>query len=512
MENTRTRKLLLTMITSVIYQIVSGVGGFILPRLIILHYGSAYNGTLSSILQFLSIVAFLRLGIAGALRVSLYGPLAKKDTNAISEIVNGTQLYMHKIAYIIMVYVIILIFFYPLIINNPQSYIATSILVFALGVGTFAEYFFGMTYGTLLIADQRLYILHIVQTLTTLINIFVSVWLILTGHSIQVIKLVSAVLFFMSPLILNQYVSRKYHINKRALPNCNVLVKRKDAMGHSIANIIHENIDIILLTVFCGVKVVSIYAVYSLVMTSLRKILIILTEGTEAVFGNFWVQKEYNNIKKYMSCYEWLISSFIVVAFSATGLLLLPFIRLYTKGVSDVQYYIPSYALVITLAYFFYCMRTPYVTVVQAVGHYKETKKGAYMEAFINLFSSLILVQFLGLIGTAIGTLLANVFRTAQYAFYVKKNLIVCSITKNVRRLLWIIGNMGIIILLCYFYTVKTASIGWYNWILCGIFIVTVGTILVLCTSCLFYKNDIKCIIDIIFRLRKKYRIPKRNI
>ena len=505
---TRTKKLILTILTSLLYQITTGIGGFILPRLIILHYGSAYNGTLSSITQFLSIVALLRLGVAGALRVSLYNALATKDNEKISGIINGAQAYMHRIGYIIGVYVIILIGVYPLLITNPTSYLATSVLVFALGIGTFAEYFFGMSYGSLLESDQRLYVLNIIQTVTIALNIGISVVLILHGCSIQTVKLVSAVLFFMSPLILNIYVSNVYHIDNQAPPNPNAFAKRKDAMGHSIANIIHENTDIILLTLFCEVKVVSVYAVYALVMTSLRKMLSVLTNGTEASFGNLWARNEYGNIQKYMRCYELLVSSFTVIVFSATGLLLLPFITLYTKGVRDVQYYIPSYAFTITLAYFFYFLRTPYLTIVQAVGHYKETQRGAYAEALINLSISIICIQFLGLVGTALGTLAANMFRTAQYVHYVKQRLLPITTQDIFRRFLWIAGNIAVIFLFCKTYTLRAVATGWYNWCLCGGMIVGIGIIFVFITAWFFYRNDIQILLTIFMHIWT----PKKSI
>ena len=73
------------------------VCNLILPRLILSNYGSAYNGMVSSITQFLNLVSLLRLGVAGAVRASLYKPLAEKNKEKTGKIVKASQLFMKRI-------------------------------------------------------------------------------------------------------------------------------------------------------------------------------------------------------------------------------------------------------------------------------------------------------------------------------------------------------------------------------------------------------------------------------
>lgn len=93
---------------SLVAQIVSMISAFILPRLIMSHFGSAYNGITASVTQFLSVVALLRSGVGGATRVALYKALADKDFKQVSATVNATQLFMRKIAKFFAVGVVIL--------------------------------------------------------------------------------------------------------------------------------------------------------------------------------------------------------------------------------------------------------------------------------------------------------------------------------------------------------------------------------------------------------------------
>ena len=134
-----------------------------------------------------------------------------------------------------------------------------------------------------------------------------------------------------------------------------------------------------------------------------------------------------------------MIFALTAVVFSCVGLLILPFVRNYTRGVTDVTYVRLDVAVLITVAEALFCLRRPYLTLVQATGSYKETKNGAAIEAIINLLISLGFVGLLGIPGVMIGTIAANGFRTGQYAWFVSRNLLGRSIWDVVKRMLWVV-------------------------------------------------------------------------
>ena len=492
MDNSRVKKTSNNIIWLAIYQIVAFISNLILPRLIITRYGSAYNGMVSSITQFLGFISILRLGIAGATRVSLYKSLAEEDNIATSAIVNASEQIMKRIGYVLIVYIAVLAITYPIIVDGEYRFFEIFLLVIAIGMGTFAQYFFGLTYQTLLAADQRQYISNAITTITVILNTALSVALILAGFSIQIVKIASGSLFFISPYILSRIVIKKYRIDKTIPPNMKALEKRKDAMGHSIANIIHENTDMVVLTLFSGVQVVSVYSVYALVMNDLRQVLEIFTNSGEAVFGNMWAKGEFENVKKNLNTYEFIICCFVSVVFSVTALLILPFVSLYTNGVTDIQYVIPLYACIVVLAQIFYCIRVPYLTLVQAAGKYKETKNGAYIEAAVNLSVSIVLVKFIGISGVAIGTLLANMIRTIQYEWFIRKHMISRGWLVFLKRLLWIALNVLLTVVCGYWFTIRLSYVSWSMWIITGVILVFISALICCISSYVFYKDDMK--------------------
>ena len=141
-------------LSSLVYQLVVLVCGFILPRLIIGYYGSAVYGLVASITQFLGIIALLELGMGAVVPASLYKPLANKDDAAISKVVVSSERFYRKIALLMVIYVIGLTIFYPTIVNQ-FSFWFTASLVVIIASSTFAQYYFGISYSLLLTADQK---------------------------------------------------------------------------------------------------------------------------------------------------------------------------------------------------------------------------------------------------------------------------------------------------------------------------------------------------------------------
>ena len=178
------------------------------------------------------------------------------------------------------------------------------------------------------------------------------------------------------------------------------------------------------LTAFSNMFEVSVYSVYNMIISSLKNIVLAFSNGLEAAFGNMIAKNEDKALKENLSIIEFVIYSIATLVYTCAILLILQFVNVYTKGVNDVNYLRPAFAYILLVANFFNCVRIPYQLVIQAAGHYKQTKKGAMVEAIINIVVSIILVIKFGLIGVAIGTLIAMCFRTIQLSVYMCNNII----------------------------------------------------------------------------------------
>ena len=110
---TREKKLALNSISSLAYQVITIVCGFILPRFFLSYYGSAVNGLVSSITQFLGFISLAECGVGAVVQSTLYKPLAERDMVSVSKIVISAERFFKKIAYLLAGYTVMLMLVYP---------------------------------------------------------------------------------------------------------------------------------------------------------------------------------------------------------------------------------------------------------------------------------------------------------------------------------------------------------------------------------------------------------------
>ena len=444
MGKSRSQKAARNVMAGFAYELVNLICGLILPRLILSTFGSAYNGVTSSISQFISVIALMKSGIGGVTRAALYKPLAEKDDHAISEILMSTERYMRRIAEVFIVGVLIFAAIFPIWIVKDFPWLFSFSLVMIISISTFIQYYFGLTYQMLLNADQKGFVTSYAQIVSTILNTIIAAVLIKLGAGIHVVKLGSAVAFAVNPLLINRYAYSHYNIDRTVKPNMNRISQRWDALGHEVANFIPNNTDIMVLTVFLGVKIVSVYTVYTYVIHAIRKVVVNFTTSFGAAFGNMYAKQEFDLLHENLGIFELIVFSITSVVYSVSLVMITPFALLYTHGVTDISYYRPAFGYVITLASAFSCYRIPYYMITTSVGHYKQTRNGAFLEAIINIVLSVIMVTQLGLVGVAIGTLAAALFRSTQYALYMGKNILARPITKYLLHVFVSLGTMGL--------------------------------------------------------------------
>src|SRR5690625_545143 len=422
--DSRTRKLKQNTITSLLNRFARLVSGLVLPRFILLYFGSETNGLVASINQFLNIITFLDLGVGAVIQAALYRPLAQKNSEQISIVLAAARDYFKKIAYVLIAYVMGLIIFYPIIVDPSLDFLSTGILIFALSLSLFGQYYFGIVNQLLLNAHQKVYIQAGSEIVVIILNLLASIFLIMQGASIQIVKLVAGLIFLIRPLYLAYYVNKNYDIDKDVQITEDPLPQKWSGMGQHIAYTIHNSTDVVIVSVFSTLENVSIYSVYNMVAGALKMLLSSFTTGLQSFFGSLLANDEIDLLNSYFSRIEWLIHTGVVFLFGMAAVLINSFVMLYTTGVEDIDYYAPLFSFLLITANLVYSIRIPYRTLVFSAGHFNQTEKSSYVEAAINIVISLLLINQYGLVGIAIGTLIAMLYQTIYLVIYLSKNVV----------------------------------------------------------------------------------------
>ncbi len=420
----RAKKAKLNIVSVLLMELATVVSGLILPRLILSEFGSATNGLVTSVNQFIACVTLLRAGVGGVTRAALYKPLDDWNVQSISGIVSATSKFMRKLTWQFTIALFIFAAVYPFFVKEEFSWFYSFAMVLILGMSTFFDCGFGVSYQFLLQADQKRYIISFLNIFGVIVNVIVAVILIKLGANIHIVKLGSSLVYSAKPLILWLYVRKKYKLNWKAAPDNLAIKQRWDAFAHNVAAFVTNNTSVMVLTVFTDIKLVSVFSVYNMVTAPLRTMIASMVAGVEAAFGNMVARDEKETLKKSFENFELVVSAGSALIFMCVGFLITPFVKVYTAGVTDAQYYQPVFGAVMALAQFVYCIRLPYQMMVDVTGHFKQTKSAAIWESVINVALSVLLVKFLGLLGIAIAFLAATLVRTLHFVIYSKKNFL----------------------------------------------------------------------------------------
>ena len=486
----------LNIITTLFNQLVTTLCGIVVPRVLIGSFGSEVYGLSVSITQFLSYITLLESGIGGVARAKLYDPLAKNDYDEISKVYVAIRSFFRYVAAAFLIYSITLGLVYHDIAHVSiftRTYIF--ILVIVISLSTLAKYMGGLSNLTLIVADQKQYINNIILMVTTLINTVAIVILSVMKCDLIWVKLGSSLIFITRPILYFYYVKKHYPLSTSKNEKA-VLEQKWTGLGQHIAYFFHTNIDVVLLTLFSDARYVAVYSVYYLVVSSIRAITESFSGGMEAAFGELIAKKQ---MKKLWTSYRWysnLINSTTLVLFGCTGILIVSFVRIYTQGIVDANYIQPEFAFVLVIVEAINCLALPCASLPIAANHLKQTRWGAYGEALINLIISCMLIRWNPLLGVAIGTLIATIFRITFYILYSSKHILHISAPKALLRVLLTLFALISIICVGRFILRFIMIDSFFKWIVSGIV-----TFIVVCLP----------IMITMFYIRKKISRVKMN-
>ena len=497
----RSKKAFLNILTNLILQVFIFIYGFILPKIIMSKYGSNVNGLISSVTQFLAYISLLESGVGPVVKSILYEPISKKDNKKIIDILYATEKFFRTIALIFIVYIIILTFAYPNIINSSKSTLYVSSLIIIISISIFSEYFFGMIYTIFLQANQETYVISIIQIGTYILSILAALIMAKIEVSVHLLKLSISLIFVLRPILQSVYVKKKYNINLK-IANKNYVIKNKwDGLAQHIAYVVHSNTDITVLTLFSTLSEVSVYSVYLLVVKGVKALISSFSSGLDASFGDMISKKEDDNLRNKFEIYEIIYFMICTVLFACSIVLIVPFIKIYTHNIHDANYIRPLFGILLVISECIWAVRLPYLTLSYAAGHFKETRNGAWLECILNLIVSVFLVKKMGIVGV---TIIAMTIRTTEFIYHANSKILNVNIFKSLKKI-----ALLIFIIFLTFISAKKIFIfensSYLNWIINAMIIFLYSSLLTFLFNFIFYRKNLKELLRIAkFILKKK--------
>lgn len=428
------------MAANLFLQVIVFASGIILPRFFLEAYGSNVNGMITSINQFLAYLGLAEAGVGTASVVALYAPLAEKNTGKVNAVLSAARRFYNRSGMLFLGLVAALTVVYPFMISGQLNHELVRGMILVLASSTLIDYFFLGKYRVLLTANQEGYVVALIQSVGTLVNMILSIALIYQDANVLLVKAVATGVYMLRLFLVRRYAERRYpELDFHAEPCTEALNQRGAALLHQVVGIIVNNTDVVLLTVLLGrgsLLEVSVYGVYNLVVYAVNMLLTSFSNGLTAGFGEVISKKEDATLQRSYSTYEYMYMIVLFIVTICMGVLMLPFVSVYTMNMTDAEYWRPVIAVLFTVIVFLQNVRIPGLTIICAAGHYKETQYQAVLEAVINLAVSVVCIWKFGMAGVLFGTVCSYAYRSVEVMIYNCRNLVAKSGVKSSFRVL----------------------------------------------------------------------------
>lgn len=405
-------------------QVLTILLGIIVPRLTLTNYGSEVNGLLNSVTQIYTYVGLLEAGIGVATVQALYKTIGEKSRDKTNAVLSATNKYYHRTGILYLVAILAFSVIYPLVIRSDIPLITIILVIVFNGLGSVINYFFQGKYFLLLQAEGKNYIQTAVSMFTNVFKNVATIVLISLGFDVVFVQMIAMVVSLIQMIYITWYIKRNYSwIDLSVTPDFSSISQSKNVLVHQIGGLIFNSTDTIVLSVVCGLKVTSVYALYALLYNIIKSVLSTVSSSVLFTMGHsFHVDKE--RFMKLYDCFELYYVTMVFALYSICNFFTLPFMKLYTGGVNDINYIDPYLPLMFISTHLLSCGRIAPNQAINIAGHFKKTQYRSLLESAINLVVSIVAVNYLGIYGVLIGTIAALLYRTNDIILYTSKHIL----------------------------------------------------------------------------------------
>ena len=418
------KKVIANIIVSSATQLITLALGMILPRLILVSWGSEYNGLINSVATIMRYLALLEAGIGTSTLQALYKSFGNQENDETSVVVASAQYYYHRVAFVYGGAVILVSFLFPIFLDTSIDYWTIFWVLLLQGCTGVINFAFRAAYQQLLNAEGRYYVISLVSLLTTVLTYAAKIISIIVFNSILIMQLLGVLIMGVQVAIYTMYFKKQYSwINTKAKVDLSLLENRKYYVVQQLSGLVFNSTDTLVLSIVCGLKVASVYTVYNMIYSALSMVIGIVRTSTNFVLG-----QAYHRSKESFALIYKLYSSFQTslgcILASCSVLLIDSFILLYTRGITDAEYIVKFASFLFAMNIILDCMRGASLAGANIAGKAANTTWRYIAEAGINLAVSLSLVNSLGMNGVLLGTVISGVWRSLDSITYFYKKVL----------------------------------------------------------------------------------------
>lgn len=468
-------------------QIIILILGFVVPKIIINNYGSDTNGLTNTIGQIFTYIALLQAGIGQATQNALYPLFKNNKKEEISEVMSISRRYYRKISIFYAIAVVAVASILPFVLKTQVSYLTIFFYVIFEGLTSLVGFYFTGLWTTFLDSSGKTYFTNLVSLLSKILQYAVKITLALFGVNILFIQVGYFAVSLVSLVIYGSYMKKKYGwIDYKCADTNKKLPDRNAYILTEIAGAIFSSTDMIVLSIMVSTSLSSVYSVYNMIFIAINGLIVSLYNAIKYILGHTY-NSDLEKYKKLHNGFNSLFLGLVTTCMCVCLWLSVPFVKLYTKGVEDINYiydWLP----------FWFCMvqmlsMSRYVAgfLTGFSGYAKPVSYCSLAEAIVNIVATVILVYFFGIYGAIIGTVIALPIKVLYVNYLAEKKIMKRSPLKTIMILLVNYVIFGVSTVLSF--NIKLEINGYFQFILWGLGLTAIYMIVVFGLNTLVNKD-----------------------
>ncbi len=430
--NTRSMNSIRNIVTGIGGQIINILLGFVSRTIFIKALGVEYLGVSGLFSNILTILNISELGINTAIVFSLYKPLTENDRIKIAASVKLLKRVYKIIGFIVLIIGLLILPFLPYIIKEKTEIVNLNVIYLIYLAQSVLSYWFFSYKNSILQADQKQYVASLigyiitfsVHALQILVLICIISFDILTASTGFIIYLLINMIFvIIKNLLVSLKVDKLYpYLSEKELrkqtEGLDETEKRdifKNVIGlscYKISGTVLTSTDNVIITHFVNVASTGLYSNYTMILAMVTTVISVIFTSFTAGIGNLYVTESSEKSEFIFRCLNFL--NFWVYGVASVCLFNLanPFIELWIGKDFLLS---EAIVLVIVLNFLSDGLQNAVILYKDACGLFWHGKLRPIASAVLNIVFSVILVQYMGITGVLLGTILSRFLTTWWY-------------------------------------------------------------------------------------------------
>lgn len=417
----RTKNATRNIIFGVILKAYQIVVPFLMRTAMIYLMGVQYLGLNSLFTSILQVLNLAELGVGSAMIYSMYKPIAEDDDTTICSLMKLYRTYYRIIGLVIAIIGCVLTPFIPKLISGGVPEGLNIYILYLLNLGaTVLSYWLFAYKNSILQAHQRTDIVSKVTLVTSTIQYALQLfvlWAFKNYYLYAIVMLAIQALTNISTAFVADRIYPQFKpqgkLPKQEVAKINGRIR--DLFTSKIGAIIVNSADTIVISAFLGLTALAVYQNYYFILTSITGFVTIVFSAVTAGIGNSLVvetkEKNFRDLNVFTFIICW-IAGFCSCCFLN---LYQPFMEIWVG--KDLML---DFSIVICFVIYFYVCEVNQLlnTYKDAGGIWHEDRFRPLVTAIANLGMNLVMVQFWGLYGIILSTVLSMLLIGMPWLFH----------------------------------------------------------------------------------------------